>query len=217
MNLVEIDSKLRSKIVNRQERIAFFVFNREFFWVIDWDENFNLNHIGNIDAICKNENLMRYLPAGKTIDMYRMEVIRKYRGGIPILTSDLLSTYLSGEDAKIVTTNSLRKEFFIDDAGQYGALSKEMELEISFNKPMREELVQLRFSVFSKLPSFYINFDRKIFMHMVRNRSYEKSVLDGWWGSVGDFEHMIPASERYWVRSLKEDFWAATNFSNLDQ
>ncbi len=89
-----------------------------------------------------------------------------------------------------------------------------MESELLFNTPMREELVQLRIRLFSKLPKFYINYDRKIFMHMVHGRSYETVVLDGWWAAEGDFEHMIPTSHCYWVRSTAEDFWAVTNFSN---
>jgi hypothetical protein len=73
-------------------------------------------------------------------------------------------------------------------------------------------LVDLRIKLFSKLPKFYVNFDRKIFMHMVRGRTYEAVVLDGWWGAECDFEHMIPPYHRYWVRSCDEDFWAITNF-----
>ncbi|ASS59229.1 hypothetical protein DB728_05405 [Rhizobium leguminosarum bv. viciae USDA 2370] len=104
----------------------------------------------------------------------------------------------------------LRRELFSEDEGQYA----ELETELLFNTPMREELVQLRIRLFSKRPKFYINYDRKIFMHMVHGRSYEAVVLDGWWGAEGDFEHMIPTYHRYWVRSTSEDFWAVTNFSN---
>lgn len=214
MNSAEIDSDLREKILSRAERIGFFVFRGEYIWIIDWDEHFNLNHMKNIDALCQDEKLMRHLPAGKTVDTYRAEVIQRYRSGIPTLTAELFPKYRDGETAKVVTTDMLRREFFFEDSGQYADLSQQVEAELSFNTPMREELVRLRMRLFLKLPKFYINYDRKIFMHMVRDRFYEKVILEGWWGVEGDFEHLIPTSHRYWVRSTDEDFWAITNFSN---
>lgn len=52
-------------------------------------------------------------------------------------------------------------------------------------------------------------------MHIVRGRTYEAVLLDGWWGSECDFEHMIPTSYRYWVSSCDEDFWTINNFSDF--
>ena len=140
----------------------------------------------------------------------------EFRGGILKLTKESFLRYRAGETAKITTTEVLHREFFIEDTGQYRELSTCMQKEISFNIPMREDLVQLRMRLFSKLPKFYINYDRKIFMHMVRGRFYESAALDGWWAAEGDFEHMIPISHRYWVRSIKEDFWSVTNFGNAE-
>lgn len=214
MNLAQIDAALREKVVSRAELVGLFVYRGEYTWIIDWDEHFNLDHMKNIDALSKDQNLMRYLPAGKSVEKFKAEIIQRYRAGIPTLTADLFPRYRDSETAKVVTTEMLRKEFFFEDSGQYADLSEQMEAELSFNKPVQAELVQLRSRLFSKLPKFYINYDRKIFMHMVRDRFYEKVVLDGWWGAEGDFEHMIPTSHRYWVRSIDEDFWAVTNFSN---
>jgi hypothetical protein len=138
----------------------------------------------------------------------------EFRGGLPTLTEDLFPAYRDGGPAKVVTTEVLRDEFFIEDQGQYSELSKSIEQSLSFDAGASEEMIQLRMRLFSKLPKFYINYDRKIFMHMVRGRFYDKVVLDGWWGAECDFEHMIPISHRYWVRGVAEDFWAVTNFSN---
>lgn len=214
MNLVEINSGLRERILSGEERVGLFVFGGKYLWIIDWSEHFNLNHMKNIDALCQDENLMRYLPAGKSVETYRMEVIQRYRGSLPTLTADLFPRYRDSESAKVATTDMLRREFFHEDTGLYAELSKQMEAELSFNAPMEEELVQLRMRLFSKLPKFYINYDRKIFMHMVHGRSYESAALDGWWAAEGDFEHMIPTSQRYWVRDASEDFWAVSSFKN---
>ncbi|MFG5382760.1 hypothetical protein [Yoonia sp. R2-816] len=139
---------------------------------------------------------------------------KEFRGGIVTLTEDSFPTYRDGDLAKVVTTDMLRDEFFNEDSGQYADLSGAVEAELSFNTPMSEDLIQLRMRLFSKLPKFYINYDRKIFMHMVHGRLYDKVVLDGWWGAEFDFEHMMPTSHRYWTRDAREDFWAITNFSN---
>jgi hypothetical protein len=168
----------------------------------------------NIDAFARDKSYLRFLPTGKSMKQHKDDIIENYRGGIPTLTAERFLEYLSGNSAKVVTTDLLRDEFFYEDIGQYSTLSKSMERSISFDDPASEELIQLRMRLFSKLPKFYINYDRKIFMHMVHGRSYESVVLDGWWGAQGDFEHMIPTSHRYWVRDMQEDFWAVTNFSN---
>lgn len=59
-----------------------------------------------------------------------------------------------------------------------------MEQSLSFGMPTSDELSILGNRIFPMLPKFYANYDRKIFMHMVRGRSYEAVVLDGWWGKV---------------------------------
>lgn len=214
MDLVEIDSIQDERLLNSDEYVALFTFNGSLYWIIDWDEHFNLDYAKNINAAFEDANLLSHLPTGKSASEHKAQVLQRYRSGIPTLTADLFPHYRDGETAKVVTTQLLRRFFFAEDEGQYADLSREMEAELSFNTPMVEELVELRMRLSRRLPKFYINFDRKIFMHMVRGRFYEKALLDGWWGAEADFEHMIPTSQRYWVRSTEEDFWAVTNFAN---
>lgn len=208
MNLAEIDTALRESLLKREDCIGFFVYKGTFCWVASWEAFFNLDQKKNFDA-----GIKKYKDNPRLVSEYQ-KGYKEFRSGIVTLTEDLFPRYRDGETAKVLTTDMLRGEFFSEDAGQYSVLSRQVEAELSFNTPMREELIQLRMRLFSKLPKFYINYDRKIFMHMVRGRSYEAVVLDGWWGAECDFEHMIPTSHRYWVRSIDEDFWAVTNFSN---
>ena len=215
MNLAEIDTDLSKELVTRDKKIGFIVFKGTYTWIIDWSDYFTLDQQKNIDALCsKEECWRRYLPAGMTLQQWNKKLQSEFRGGIPSLTAELFPRYRDGETAKVVTTDMLRDEFFSEDTGQYTVMSSEIEAELSFNTPMTEELVLLRMRLFSRLPKFYINYDRKIYMHMVRDRFYENAILDGWWGAEGDFEHMIPTSHRYWVRNTNEDYWAVTNFSN---
>jgi hypothetical protein len=216
MNLVRIDSELRNALTLREQCIGFVIFRGDAFWIIDGADHFTLDHQKNIDALCTEERYRRFLPTGLTVQQWNQKLRSEFRGGIPTLTDDLFPQYRDGKTAKVVAVDLLRQEFFFEDNGQYAELSKKMEEALSFNTPMQDELIQLRARLSSRLPKFYINYDRKIFMHMVRGRSYETVILDGWWGSEGDFEHMIPTSDRYWVRNTEEDFWAVTNFSNYE-
>ena len=184
MNLASIDQELRNNINQREQCVGFAVYEGVVSWVIAWEGHYNLDHKKNLDA---------YLAKGsfKSREEYERALI-EYRGGIPTLTHDLFPKFMRGPWAKQVETSVLRDEFFIEDNGQYADLYGAVENELSFNTPMSEDLIQLRTRLFSKLPKFYINYDRKIFMHIVRDRFYEKVVLDGWWGAECDFEHMIP-------------------------
>ncbi|MFY0623644.1 MAG: hypothetical protein JXQ89_18335 [Pelagimonas sp.] len=214
MNLAEIDFGLRNSLLAREQCVGFSIHQGKIAWLIDWVDHFTLDQQKNIDAMCTEERYQRFMPAGLNAQQWNEKLRSEFRDGIPSLTADLFPKYRDGASAKVVTTDMLRREFFKEDTGQYTALSAAVEAELSFDTAMAEDLVQLRMRLFSKLPKFYINYDRKIFMHMVRGLSYDAAVLDGWWGAECDFEHMIPTSHRYWVRDAAEDFWAVTNFSN---
>ena len=204
MNLEAIDQDLRDKILEHSECIGFFVYLENYLWIIDWEAHFNLDQKKNFDAHLKRGDFKK--------DKYENALL-SYRGGIPTLLSDRFPKYRDSQSAKVVNTKMLREEFFRGDQGQYSVLESSMQEELSFNKPMADNLVDLRCQLFSKLPKFYVNFDRKIFMHMVKGRTYEAVIPDGWWGAECDFEHMIPTYHRYWVRSCNEDYWAITSFS----
>lgn len=205
MNLAQIDQVLRDSILKRENCIGFFVYSGDYFWIIDWEAHFNLDQKKNFDAHLKRGDFKK--------DQYE-KALQSFRDGIPTLSPEYFSKYRDGKSAKVVQTKILSDEFFRDDNGQYIMLENSMQEELSFNTTTPAHLVDLRIQLLSKLPKFYVNFDRKVFMHMVRGRTYEAVVLDGWWGAECDFEHMIPTSYRYWVRSCDEDYWAITNFSD---
>ncbi len=208
MNLAKIDETLRQGLIRQKDCIGFFVFHGSFYWIASWEAFFKLDQKKNLDAGVK-----KYQNNPRLLKEYQ-KGYEEFRSGIVTLTEGLFPQYRDSSDANVLTTNILYDEFFREDTGQYADLSIAIEKELSFDIPMSEELVQLRMRLFSKLPKFYVNYDRKIFMHMVRGRSYDAVVPDGWWGAECDFEHMIPTPYRYWVRSTEQDFWAVTNFSN---
>lgn len=215
MNLAQINDELRESILMREECIGFIVHSGNYYWIIDWEAHFNLDQAKNIEALCEKPQYRRFMAADLTVNQWRQQQLSGFREGIPTLTSELFTRYRDGQSAKVATTELLRQEFFYDDHGQYAEMSRLIEEALSFGTSMPEDLMALKARLFSKLPKFYVNYDRRLFMHMVQGRSYETVVLDGWWGAEGDFEHMIPISHRYWSRNTLEDFWAVTNFTNL--
>ncbi len=58
----------------------------------------------------------------------------------------------------------------------------------------------------SMLPSFYVNFDRRIYMHMDGTRSHEELAYSDWIAKNGDFSFLIPDLQRYWLRRSR-DYW----------
>ena len=86
-------------------------------------------------------------------------------------------------------------------------LLRQLEDAQSFDATIDEDLQELGWRLLSLLPGFYVNFERRIFLHRVAGRIYESVVPDGWQGAQGDFVHLIPVSQRYWVRNADEDFW----------
>jgi hypothetical protein len=215
MNLDRISNELRENILKREECVGFFVHSGEYHWIIDWEAHFNLNQVKNINAICEKPQYRRFLPNGLSVDEWRQQQLEEFREGIPTLTSELFPRYCAGQSAKIVSTDLLREEFFKEDAAQYAEISGSIERSLSFGTSMSEDLSFLARRLLSKLPKFYVNYDRRLFMHMVPGRAYEAVALDGWLAAEGDFEHMVPTSYRFWSSSAHEDFWAITKLSEI--
>ncbi len=213
MNLSLIENNLDNKITSGNYFIAFFVHRRKLYWIIDWSEHFNLNQLENINAICSATGDSSYKPKELTVDEWRQQMIDDYRGGIPTLTENLFPVYRDGEDAHVVTTETLRNYFWSTDIEIYKKLSKEMENFASLgarpNLNLYDEIDDLN----SRLPKFYINYDRRIFIHKNYERAHETVALDGWFAEYGDFLHMIPTSHRYWTSEDGLDLGRGLNFN----
>lgn len=212
MNLNIIDSDLEKKILEWVWYIGLFVHQRKYYWIIDWNEHFNLDHLQNIDTKCSNPRSLEQKPAELSVEQWRQRMINDYRGGIPTLTTELFPRYRDGKDAKVVTTEVLRNFLWSVDHGQLNALTAVMENYLSFGKEPTSEMEAELDNLYERLPKFYVNFDRKIFLHMCDERDHEAVVPDDWWAAKGDFLHMIPASHRYWRNENGLDLWTAQKF-----
>lgn len=70
----------------------------------------------------------------------------------------------------------------------------------ALNQMFQESLLNEPEELRNYLPTFYVDFDEKVFLSMYPESGvYEKFVPDGWSGRQEDFKNLIPESERYWI------------------
>ena len=58
--------------------IAFIVHESQCYWVIDWDEHFNLDYSKHIEAVCNKPSSMMHLPKGLSVEQYRSNLYKNY-------------------------------------------------------------------------------------------------------------------------------------------
>ena len=196
--------------------IAFIVHESQCYWVIDWDEHFNLDYSKHIEAVCNKPSSMMHLPKGLSVEQYRSNLYKNYRGGITKLTAENISEYLNLSSTLVTNVKSLKNLITSERLGNFQKLYESMELFSFLGKPAlsQRERSSVR-DIRTLLPTYYINFNRKIFMHMREHRFHETKIDDAWYGTKGDFEHMVPKKYRYWEISDQLDYWSINNFITL--
>lgn len=213
MNLSKIDNALSDEILSANYEIGFYVHRREYYWIADYSENFRTNYMKTIDHFCSSENFKTAKPADLTIEEWRQSMASSFRGGIPILTEELFPKYRDNENTPVVSTDLLRQ--FIWSAGieKYKTIANKMDEFMSTGRLPNQDMISDFDDLNHRLPKFYINYDRQIFIHKCHERSHETSALDGWFAEYGDFLHMIPTSHRYWTSDDGLDLGRGLNFN----
>lgn len=182
--------------------VAFFVYNRNFYWVLDWKENYQLNAEPDFEA---------YISKG-TFSKEKVDQIREsFRSGISQLDEQNFPNYLNLPDTRILSSASMREIFFGKFVSRFEHIAKTMMEFISFGVELSPEQEELRVSVDALLPKFYINFDRKRYFHMDWSRFHDKYCYQGWVTNASDFELLIPHSEKYWLFDNGQTLWTVTN------
>lgn len=198
------EEKLKNQLWQGTHSIALFVYMRNHYYVIDYKENFNLDIKKDIDLEYDNGEISK--------EEYFDELNSSaYRGGILELKANTFEQYLSLESVKQVNTDELR--YFLFQTHDYelqNLLYEKVEAHLAYGDELiREEtLDEFLFinQMSMKLPLFYINFDRKIYMHMNWDRSHESYSYKNWFSKADDFRYLVPDHESYWKRDGK-DFW----------
>ncbi|WP_236190338.1 hypothetical protein [Pseudomonas paraglycinae] len=175
-----------------EKSIGFFVCCGSCFWVVDEKYNFCL------DA---EKDYRAYLESGDiTQEQYEL-ACKNFRGGVLRLTAENFPQYLKASEGKVLSPLELDALFEPD-----GKLFERIEQHYLSGEALSVDEFKLANIFVSRLPKFYVNFDRKIYMHMDYGRCHEESAYPGWIAQCVDFNFLIPDRERYWVKE-GSDYW----------
>ncbi|WP_192558238.1 hypothetical protein [Pseudomonas allokribbensis] len=189
---MKVNQTIFDELWNGEKNICFFVCSGKSFWVVDEKYNFTL------DA---EKDYRAYLDAGSISQEQYELACKAFRGGVLKMTADNFPKYLHDSSEKILSSHDLQ-----DFIGADAEVFKRVEHYYQTGEGLTPDVYKRANVISSRFPSFYINFDRKIFMHMDDVRVHEDLVEPGWTAENADFSFLIPASERYWVVA-GNDYW----------
>ncbi|MEI4524159.1 hypothetical protein [Pseudomonas sp. CCNWLW23] len=187
-----IDQDVFDDLWDGEKSIGFFVQSAQCYWIVDKKCNFTLDVDKSLRASLSNGTI--------TQEQYERSCL-KFRNGILKMTSESFPSYLHGPSVKILSSSELQR--FI---GAKPNVFEKIENYYLTGEGLDSELFKNANVIRSRLPLFYVNFDRKIFMHMDDGRFHEEYVHSDWIAESGDFSYLIPSREKYWVDAGK-DFW----------
>lgn len=195
--MVSISDEAIQQMLNEEVGICFFVHRSVFYWVIDDRANFSL------DA---EKDYRAYLDKGHITESQYDAACREFRGGILKLDESNFLEYLSSAGGGNATDEMVM--MFKTNDGDVGNLL-ELHARVERFNLTGSGLLKGDFMaasrLASRLPDFYVNFDRKIFLHMESDRFHENLAYPDWEAGYGDFCHLVPDEARYW--SGRADFW----------
>lgn len=187
---------LTKELWSGERSICFFVHSGKSYWVVDQKFNFTL------DA---EKDYRAYRDKGHITTAQYELACSSFRDGILKMTADNFLDYVMAAGRKVLSSQAL-KEVFKVGLGLDAHLHEAVEKYYLVGGDLDEKDVSFVRSAASRLPMFYINFDRDIFMHMDHGRAHEDLAYANWTAKCADFCYLIPDRERYWV-SGSADFW----------
>ena len=172
-----------------EKSVCFFVHSGECFWVVDDKFNFSL------DA---EKDYQAYLTKGYITNEQYVLACESFRDGVLKLTAENFLKYLEGEGRRVLSRQDIR-ELFMCGLDLNGALHGEVEDYYLSGVGLSDKSLRCANAAASRLPRFYVNFDRKIYIHMDYGRAHEDLAYPDWFAKCSDFCHLVPDSEKYWV------------------
>lgn len=172
--------------------VCFFVHSGKCYWVVDEKYNFSLD---------VEKDYRAYFEDGYITQEQYEQSCKDFRGGILKMTAENFPQYLNISNGKILSSDDL--DSFI---GADTEVFEKVEFYFLTGEGLTPDLCKQANVIHSRFPRFYINFDRKIFMHMDDVRAHESLAYPDWTAECFDFSFLIPASERYWIVAGK-DYW----------
>ena len=165
---------LETRVFNGELDIAIFVVNSKHYFIFDDKENYVID----IRTIYKD-----YLE--KEIISYNqyIQALKLYRGGASLLTKNNVFDYFDSLDI-----SPRDKKWMVNYFIERSLMSSNEIITL-------EDWNKLE----GRLPRFYINLDRNIFMHTNWDREFENNLPQGWRGEASSrFWSLVPDEQSYW-------------------
>lgn len=178
-----------------EKGICFFVHKECCYWVLDYKYNFSL------DA---EPDYRGYLEKGRITREQYDASCKSFRGGVLKLTAENFLKYIEYVGEGALDFKGIERIFTYGEGDFKGLLARAEKYYLS-GEGLSEQDILLVGNLASRLPMFYVNFDRKIYMHMDFGRSHEDLVYSDWYSSRSDFSFLIPDAQRYWIQG--GDHW----------
>lgn len=193
---MKLSQSLFDELWGGEKCICLFIRLGQCFWVVDYKYNFCL------DA---EKDYRAYLDKGHITKNQYLLACKEFRGGVLKLTSGNFMQYISCEEVQVLSGKEIRN-IFVMGLGTGGLLYERIERHYLSGTELSVDDFKMANTFVSRLPMFYVNFDREIYMHMDGGRSHEDLAYPGWLATCGDFGYLIPDKEKYWVLDSK-DYW----------
>lgn len=180
---------LETRVFNGELDIAIFVVNSKHYFIFDDKENYVID----IRTIYKD-----YLE--KEIISYNqyIQALKLYRGGASLLTKNNVFDYFDSLDIS-PRDKKWMVNYFIE--GYDLNKLKNIYYFIERSLMSSNEIITLEDwnKLEGRLPRFYINLDRNIFMHTNWDREFENNLPQGWRGEASSrFWSLVPDEQSYW-------------------
>ena len=188
---------LETRVFNGELDIAIFVVNSKHYFIFDDKENY----IIDIRTIYKD-----YLEKEIISHNQYIQALKLYRGGASLLTKNNVFDYFDSLDIS-PRDKKWMVNYFIE--GYDLNKLKNIYYFIERSLMSSNEIITLEDwnKLEGRLPRFYINLDRNIFMHTSWDREFENNLPQSWRGEASSrFWSLVPDEQSYWhIENM--NFW----------
>lgn len=199
--MFRLDEQVLEDLWLNEKSVAYFVCNNMSYWVLDYKYHYQLDEEVEAKALLDKGYI--------TLETF-YSGLKNSRGGISKLKKENFAKYLELGETIVLSTANLKQIIFNGFSQErLDELYSSIEYYLSSGYEIEVDLLDAINQIKSRLPRYYINFDRQIYLHTDYDYSPESSVsYEEWIASVGDFSYYIPDSKNYWILNEK-NFWKA--------
>ncbi|MGY1919822.1 hypothetical protein HX780_14675 [Pseudomonas tolaasii] len=189
---------LERELFEGHKSIALFVLKGQHYYIVDDKSNF---------CIDVRPDYASYVEAGRLKQEDYEKALGLFRGGISVLSAGNFHQYVDSTEAELISY-AMMQDFFSKGLTfeRVKSFYKDVERFLSCGGEMDSQKWNF---LRMKLPSFYINFDRRIYRHTDYGRLHEELALPRTqWNACcsSDFGLLIPDDDQYWIVD-RMNFW----------